>query len=187
MKILVTGGAGYIGSVLVPRLVNLGHDVKVVDNYLYGQTSLVELIGKPNFELHVEDVRNRGIMRSLIKDSEVIIPLAAIVGAPACKKDPILATSVNKDSVLDLFELINADQRIIMPTTNSAYGKGGIDGLCDENSDLNPLSQYAQEKVFVETVFMHFLLKNITTLIIFVQKFKATKSAPDVTKYKKKS
>jgi nucleoside-diphosphate-sugar epimerase len=89
-------------------------------------------------------------MGKLIDEAEIIIPLAAIVGAPACEKDPILASSVNKDSLLWLFKQIKPNQRVIMPTTNSAYGSGDSNNYCDENSELNPISTYAKDKVIIE-------------------------------------
>lgn len=146
----MTGGAGYIGSVLVPNLLDAGHRVIVVDNFMYKQPSLAPLIANSRFELFYGDVRNQSLMKSILSKVDVVIPLAAIVGAPACEKDPITAKSTNRDSVLWLLENLSKDQQVIMPTTNSAYGSGGIDNLCDENSPLNPLSLYARDKVEVE-------------------------------------
>lgn len=149
-NILVTGGAGYIGSVLVPDLLAKGHKVTVIDNFMYKQTSLASCIRDKNFKLIFGDVRNESEMGKLIDEAEIIIPLAAIVGAPACEKDPILASSVNKDSLLWLFKQIKPNQRVIMPTTNSAYGSGDSNNYCDENSELNPISTYAKDKVIIE-------------------------------------
>lgn len=154
MNILVTGGAGYIGSVLVPDLLNQGHDVTVVDNYMYKQTSLSSSIRKDNLRLVFGDVRDQALMKSVLRDADIVIPLAAIVGAPACDRDPITAQTINKDSILWLLSNLSRDQRIIMPTTNSAYGSGGRDHLCDESSPLNPLSLYARDKVTVEKELM---------------------------------
>jgi nucleoside-diphosphate-sugar epimerase len=153
-RILVTGGAGYIGSILVPMLLERGFKVTVIDNFMYKQPSLANSISNPNLNLVYGDVRDYSKMQKLILDQDVIIPLAAIVGAPACDKDPILASSVNKDSILWLFENIRSDQQIIMPTTNSAYGSGDQNNYCDENSKLNPLSLYAKDKVIVEKSLM---------------------------------
>ena len=153
-RILVTGGAGYIGSILVPELLRRGHLVTVVDNFMYRQPSLAAVISHPNFELIYGDVRDQSLMREHISTADVVIPLAAIVGAPACSKDPITASSINKEATIWLFEQLSEDQQIIMPTTNSAYGSGDKDNFCDENSPLNPLSLYARDKVAVETHLM---------------------------------
>ena len=154
MKILVTGGAGYIGSMLVPDLLAKGHEVTVVDNFMYKQTSLASSIRNKNFDLVYGDVRDESLMKKCITNSDAVIPLAAIVGAPACDQDPIAAQSINKDSILWLLDQLSADQRIIMPTTNSAYGSGDKDNYCDESSPLNPLSLYARDKVIVEKSLM---------------------------------
>jgi nucleoside-diphosphate-sugar epimerase len=153
-KVLVTGGAGYIGSILVPMLLERGYRVTVVDNFMYKQPSLASSISNSNLDLVYGDVRDFSKMHRLIVEHEVIIPLAAIVGAPACDRDPILASSVNKDSILWLFQNVKSDQQIIMPTTNSAYGSGGENNFCDENSELKPLSLYAKDKVTVEQSLM---------------------------------
>lgn len=153
-KILVTGGAGYIGSILVPELLAQGYSVTVIDNFLYGQTSLSSAISNPKLELIYGDVRDEALMTSHIGKADVIIPLAAIVGAPACDRDPILSSSINKDAIYWMLKKVSPDQRIIMPTTNSAYGSGDENNYCDENSPLNPLSLYARDKVAVESVLM---------------------------------
>jgi len=153
-KILVTGGAGYIGSILIPKLLDDGNDVTVVDNYMYRQTSLIEHIKKDNFKLIIEDVRNLSSMKKYYAKADIIIPLAAIVGAPACNKDPMLATAVNKDSIIEMLLQLASDQIVIMPTTNSAYGSGAQDNYCDETSPLNPLSLYAKDKVEIEKILM---------------------------------
>ena len=160
-KVLVTGGAGYIGSVLVPDLLNRGYEVTVVDNFMYRQTSLTTSIRNSNFKLIFGDVRNEALMKEAISKADVLIPLAAIVGAPACDKDPVLAKLINRDSILWLIKQLSKDQRIIMPTTNSAYGSGEKDNFCDENSTLNPLSLYAKDKVIVEQALME--LPNATS------------------------
>ena len=154
LKILVTGGAGYIGSILVPDLLNRGHSVTVIDNFMYGQTSLAAIISNPKLELVCGDVRDESLMRKHLKNADVIIPLAAIVGAPACDRDPILASSINKEAIYWMLKNISANQRVVMPTTNSAYGSGDKNNYCDENSPLNPLSLYARDKVAVEIELM---------------------------------
>lgn len=150
MRILVTGGAGYIGSILSQELLSRGHDVLVLDNFMYRQTSLAHLVRHPGFEVVIGDVRDEILMKELIKKSDLVIPLAAIVGAPACDKDPFAAKSINRDSVLWLINQLSNEQQIIMPTTNSSYGSGGMNNFCDEESPLNPLSLYAKDKVEVE-------------------------------------
>jgi nucleoside-diphosphate-sugar epimerase len=155
-NILVTGGARYIGSTLVPDLLSKNHKVTVVDNFMYKQTSLASSIKNRNFSLVFGDVRDEGLMKGLISKADVIIPLAAIVGAPACDKDPVLAQTINKDSILWLLQKLSPAQQIIMPTTNSAYGSGDQNNFCDEKSPLNPLSLYARDKVVVEESLMQF-------------------------------
>ena len=149
-NILVTGGAGYIGSTLVPDLLSKKHKVTVIDNFMYDQTSLATSIRDRNLEIFFGDVRDESLMKKLISKADIIIPLAAIVGAPACDKDPVTAQSINKDSILWLLKQVSKSQQVIMPTTNSAYGSGDKNNFCDENSPLNPLSLYARDKVVVE-------------------------------------
>ena len=149
-NILVTGGAGYIGSTLVPDLLSKKHKVTVIDNFMYDQTSLATSIRDRNFEIIFGDVRDESLMKKLVSKADIIIPLAAIVGAPACDKDPVTAQSINKDSILWLLKQVSKSQQVIMPTTNSAYGSGDKNNFCDENSPLNPLSLYARDKVVVE-------------------------------------
>ena len=153
-NILVTGGAGYIGSVLVPVLLQNGHNVTVIDNFLYKQPSLASVISNKNFSLVYGDVRDKNLMSKHVSSADIVIPLAAIVGAPACLKDPEMSSSVNKDSMIWLFENISTSQQILMPTTNSAYGSGDENNYCDEKSKLNPLSLYAKDKVYVEKYLM---------------------------------
>lgn len=161
-NILVTGGAGYIGSILVPKLLEEDFEVTVLDNFLYRQPSLASIVSHKNLTIEYGDVRDRSLMTKLLAKSDIVIPLAAIVGAPACKKDPITASSINKDATLWLIEKLSSNQQIIMPTTNSAYGHGDKNNFCDENSKLNPLSLYAQDKVDVEKQLMD---KNSATSI----------------------
>ena len=156
MNILVTGGAGYIGSVLVPNLLSQGHAVTVIDNFMYKQTSLASSIRDVKLSLVFGDVRDESLMKEHLSKADVIIPLAAVVGAPACDNDPIAAQSINKNSILWLLKHLNSQQRILMPTTNSAYGSGDKNNYCDENSPLNPLSLYARDKVIVENALLEF-------------------------------
>lgn len=153
-EILVTGGAGYIGSKLVPALLQQGHQVTVLDNFMYKQPSLAAYIREKNLKIEYGDVRDNFLLKKLAAKADIVIPLAAIVGAPACSKDPIVATSINKDSIHLLLKILSSKQQIIMPTTNSAYGSGEQDNFCDENSPLNPLSLYARDKVEVEKMLL---------------------------------
>ena len=150
-NILITGGAGYIGSVLVPELLQDGHNVTVLDNFIFGQSSLNHVCYHPNFRVYRGDVRIEADMLPLMKDADIIIPLAAYVGAPFCDRDPIGATTTNKDAIFMMMKYLDKDQVVIMPTTNSAYGTGDF---CTEESPLNPISRYAIDKVEVEKVLM---------------------------------
>jgi nucleoside-diphosphate-sugar epimerase len=154
LKILVTGGAGYLGSTLVPELLDLGHQVTVVDNFIYKQSSLNHVCHKSNFKVVKGDVRIETVMKPLVKDADVIIPLAALVGAPICNQDPVGASTINHDSIILLLKLISKNQLILMPTTNSAYGSGDKNNFCTEESPLNPMSRYAIDKVEIEKSLM---------------------------------
>lgn len=150
MKILVTGGAGYLGSVLCERLCHAGHQVTVVDNLMYQQQSLFHLCADPGFEFVFGDVRDEPCMRSVVKEADVIIPLAALVGAPACERDPWLARSVNLDAIRLVNRLRSPGQLVIFPTTNSGYGTRSGDARCTEESPLEPISVYGHTKVEAE-------------------------------------
>lgn len=153
-KILVTGGAGYIGSVLVPELLHSGYSVTVIDNFMYGQNSLAQVFRNKNFHIINADVRNIQNYESILKTFDVVVPLAAIVGAPACARNPKLATSTNKKAVIDLLDKLSPNQWVIMPTTNSGYGTSKPGEFLDETSPLNPLSLYARDKVQLESTLM---------------------------------
>jgi nucleoside-diphosphate-sugar epimerase len=155
MKILITGGSGYIGSILVPELINLGYEVTVIDNFMYKQSSLNHLCVFENFNIINGDIRNQNLMKSLIGSTDLVIPLAAIVGAPLCNKDPYSAQSINYDAIVNMIKLVSKNQIILMPTTNSAYGTGDQNNFCDENSKLNPISKYAIDKVEIEKKLMN--------------------------------
>ena len=153
-KILVTGGSGYIGSILVPDLLNDGYEVTVLDNFMYGQLSLASSCQYKDFNLINGDVRDEGLMKNLIKKHDVILPLAALVGAPLCAKDPVGAQTINHDAIIMMLKNLSKEQLIVMPTTNSAYGSGGHNNFCTEESELNPISKYAIDKVEVEKKLM---------------------------------
>jgi nucleoside-diphosphate-sugar epimerase len=153
-KILVTGGAGYIGSILVPELLKLGHEVTVVDNFMFGQASLNQCCAYANFKVVNGDIRHKEFINYYYQDAEIIIPLAAYVGAPLCNKDRTGAHSVNHDAIIDMMKILREDQKVLMPTTNSAYGSGDKENFCDENSPLKPISKYAIDKVAIENELM---------------------------------
>jgi nucleoside-diphosphate-sugar epimerase len=148
--ILVTGGAGYLGSTLVPALLRAGHRVTVLDSFLFRQTSLNHICHDPNFQVVKGDIRVESVVAPLLKKADVVIPLAALVGAPMCSADPVGARTVNRDAILLMLKLMSRQQRILMPTTNSAYGTGDDDNFCTEESPLRPISIYAREKVEIE-------------------------------------
>ena len=154
MIVLVTGGAGYIGSILIGCLLSEGHKVTVVDNFMFGEASINHFCYHKNFDVVNGDVRVKETMAPLLANADVVIPLAALVGAPLCSKDPVAAKSTNNDAVLMMLSLLSSDQYVLMPTTNSAYGSGGNGNLCDETSPLKPISSYAVEKVRVEQELM---------------------------------
>jgi len=153
-NILVTGGAGYLGSTMVPEFLNAGHKVTVLDNFMFGQNSLAHVCHHPNFSVVHGDIRVEATMRSLMKNADIIIPLAALVGAPLCSKDPVGATTTNHDAIMLMLKLLSWDQIVLMPTTNSAYGTGDENNFCTEESPLRPISQYAIEKVGIEKQLM---------------------------------
>jgi len=153
-KILVTGGAGYIGSTLVPELLDAGHKVTVLDNFMYKQASLNHVCCSPNFEIVKGDIRVESVMVPLLKSADIVIPLAALVGAPLCNLDPIGATTINHDAITLMIKMLSQQQIVLMPTTNSAYGTGDENNFCTEDSPLRPISRYAIEKVAIEKELM---------------------------------
>ena len=150
MRILVTGGAGYLGSVLCEHLLDSGHEVTAIDALRFGQHSLFHLCSDPKFHFVRGDVRNEQLMREHLADADVIIPLAAIVGAAACDRDPLMTTTVNLDAVRTLNRLRDKNQLVIFPVTNSGYGTQSGDLHCTEETPLQPISLYGQTKVQAE-------------------------------------
>ena len=150
MKILVTGGAGYLGSVIVPRLLQARHSVTVLDNLMYRPESLFHVCGDPRFEFVAGDVRNEPLMKSLTQNADAILPLAALVGAPACARDPWLATAVNVEAIRLLLTLRSPSQLVIYPATNSGYGLTPGQTLCTEDTPLTPISLYGKTKAEAE-------------------------------------
>ncbi|HUU41333.1 MAG TPA: NAD(P)-dependent oxidoreductase [Desulfatiglandales bacterium] len=150
MKILVTGGAGYLGSIIVPELLKHGHEVTVLDNFMHKQNSLADCCCSDRFSVVRGDCREEGLMRKLLKTHDMIIPLAALVGAPQCSRDVMGATTTNLDAVRLIVKLCSKTQAILYPSTNSLYGVGETGRYCTEESPLNPISLYGTTKVEAE-------------------------------------
>lgn len=150
ISVLVTGGAGYIGSVLVPRLLQEGYDVTVLDNLLYRQVTLLDCFGRENFTFIKGDALDAPLMEKLLSGADVIIPLAAIVGAPACGQNPALAKLVNFDAIQLILNRLRPEQKVLFPNTNSGYGVGEKESYCTEESPLLPVSLYGKQKVAIE-------------------------------------
>ena len=152
MKVLITGGAGYLGSNLTRHLLEAGYTVTVLDNLMYDQVTLLHLFGNPKFQFELGDVRDKKILQELVGLNDVIIPLAAIVGMPACKANPELTVAVNYQQVADIVEVLRDDQKLILPNTNSQYGSS--DSIITEESPFNPLSLYAKTKCDAENTML---------------------------------
>jgi len=149
-KILITGGGGYLGSVMTPMFLHSGHSVTVLDNLMYRQTSLVGICHHQRFDVVNGDARNKAALKPLLKDADIVIPLAALVGAPLCDKDPLAATSTNLDAVKMALAMMGKDQWMLLPNTNSGYGIGESEAMCTEETPLNPISLYGRDKVAAE-------------------------------------
>lgn len=149
-KVLVTGGAGYLGSILVPALLEQGHEVRALDTFRFDQTSLLACCAHPRFEVVRGDCRDESVLRKALVGADWIIPLAAVVGAPACAADQVAARTVNVDALRLLLSLRSARQRVLYPTTNSGYGVGERGKFCTEESPLRPISLYGLTKVEAE-------------------------------------
>ena len=149
-QVLVTGAAGYLGCILVPELLAHGYRVVGLDTYTRNDGALNALAANRNFEPVRADTRDKHLVGELVAKSDIIIPLAALVGAPICKQDPISATTINRDAIVDIVGMMSTDQRIIYPTTNSGYGIGTKGQFCTEETPLNPISLYGVTKVEAE-------------------------------------
>jgi len=150
MRILVTGGAGYVGSILVPALLAKGHEVTVVDTFMYAQSSLLDHCFNRRLSIIRGDARDQTLMASCLKGADAIFPLACLTGAPLCDRDPLEAKSVNLDAITMLLDQRSSSQRIIFPTTNSGYGIGQNGLFCTEETPLRPVSTYGRLKVEAE-------------------------------------
>jgi nucleoside-diphosphate-sugar epimerase len=150
VRILITGAAGYIGSVLCPELLKEGHEIIAIDSFLYNQTSLLDCCFHEKMEIIRGDARDEKVISKYIKNVDAILPLACLTGAPICSKDPVAAQTTNLDAIKMVLRLRSKNQRVIYPTTNSGYGIGQKDKFCDENTPLNPISLYGQLKTDAE-------------------------------------
>jgi nucleoside-diphosphate-sugar epimerase len=153
-NILVTGGAGYLGSILVPELLRLGHRVTVLDTFMFGQNSLIECCTYENFDVIRGDAREEDLLKPAMKNADYIIALAALVGAPLCSRDKIGTVSTNRDAVASIAKLASKEQKIMYPCTNSGYGIGEKGVYCTEKTPLNPISLYGKAKVASEKILL---------------------------------
>jgi nucleoside-diphosphate-sugar epimerase len=151
-KVLITGGAGYLGSTLTEYLLKNNYEVTVLDNLLYKQTSLLHLFKVDGFTFEFGDVRNKELLQNLVNNHNIIIPLAAIVGMPACKANPELTIAVNYQQIVNILEVLNDDQKLILPNTNSQYGSS--ESIITEESPFKPLSLYASTKCDAENAML---------------------------------
>lgn len=154
MRVFVTGAAGYLGSIMVPRLLAAGHSVLALDNFMYRQLSLLECCNHPCFELVRGDARDSDAIRRCVTKSDAIIPLACLTGAPLCKSDPVGARTLIIDGVQEILRCRSPQQPIVYPTTNSGYGIGEVGKFCTEETPLRPVSLYGKLKAEVEQILL---------------------------------
>jgi len=150
MKVLITGGAGYLGSIITPTLLAQGHEVTVLDNFYFNQNSLLDCCQYEKFSVVRGDCRDENLMKSLVAKADLIIPLAALVGVPLCNTDAIATRTTNQEAVEMICRLAGKNQWVIMPVTNSGYGIGEKGKFCTEDTPLKPLSSYGVTKVKAE-------------------------------------
>ena len=155
MKVLITGGAGYLGSVITKKMLEAGHSVTAIDNLLFKQLSPLQFTSNPNYNFIYGDVRNVDFLKHQVGIHDVIIPLAAIVGFPACKADPKLAWEVNFTQIETILDSISDEHIILYPNTNSGYGIGEGQSECTEQSPLNPISVYGESKCAAEKLLLN--------------------------------
>lgn len=151
-NVLVTGGAGYLGSILVPELLKLGNRVTVIDNFMFGQSTLLDCCAYDSFSVAKGDARDEDFLKPYVKKADFIIPLAALVGVPLCSRDKVGTISTNRDAVATLSKLASKGQKIIIPTTNSGYGVGQKGVHCTEETPINPISTYGKTKMEAEKI-----------------------------------
>jgi len=154
LSVLITGGAGYLGSIMAPTLLEAGMNVTVLDNLMFRQTPLNQLCVHPGFDVHVGDAREENVLKPLLAKADIVIPLAALVGAPLCDRDKVGTVTTNRDAVITLVKLMSPQQRLLLPITNSGYGVGEKGKMCTEESPLRPLSLYGRTKVEAEQAAM---------------------------------
>lgn len=153
-KILVTGGAGYIGSVFVPKLMEAGYQVTVLDNFMYKQASLLDVCYQSDLNIIFADVRDVEVLKDEIERHDIIVPLAAIVGTPACARNAGQTSQINLEQVENIAKWVGHEQKVLFPVTNSGYGIGQKGIYCDETTPLNPISHYGRTKVAAEKVLL---------------------------------
>lgn len=154
MNVLLTGGAGYLGSTIVNKLLNDGYGVTVLDSLEFNQLSLLPFVKNKNFNFVYGDARNKELLKKLVTSHDIVIPLAAKVGFPACDADPITATQLNYEQIVDVVNFADGKVKILFPNTNSGYGVAEGGQVCTEESPLNPISHYGVTKVSAERYLM---------------------------------